>query len=45
MFADKLGKPADSDKDFANAGTALGTMIARVGCFFRVMGATGFTFD
>lgn len=27
MFADKLGKPADSDNDFAKAGAALGNMI------------------
>lgn len=27
MFADKLGKPDDSDNDFAKAGAALGTMI------------------
>lgn len=27
MFADKLGKPADSDNEFAKAGAALGTMI------------------
>ena len=27
MFADKFGKPADSDNDFAKAGAALGTMI------------------